>query len=282
MARVRSFLQLRGSIGETTFKQVGKKNYAQDKVVINKDKIRNDKQYTTLRKNGKQMGNASKSARAIRDSLYLVAGYCKDPTMSNRLNAELRNIVKQDSSDTIVKYGKIARSENMHLLQGFDFNDKVRLRSTFNVFYNTDVNRETGEVTVNIASFKPAWAIKSPHLATKYRIMAHVAEIDFNPAVLFMHKFQAIGGYFTDYLTIDTTPTEPLTIKFKIKPGNVNTIFIALGVHFNDLSNPLYENAALSKRVSSGGIVAVDEGVTVPLKGSSAKKIVAGSKDMKV
>jgi hypothetical protein len=66
---------------------------------------------------------------------------------------------------------------------------------------------------------------------------------------------------------LENTPTEPLSFSFNIKTGNVNTIFLVLGVDFLDLENPLYSSIALLQRVNASCIVAVDKGVTVPFTG---------------
>ena len=264
MARAKSFIQLRGSLGDTTFKKVGKNNFAHEKMSIAPGRMKNHRDFITLRENGSQMGNASKSAKTIRDALVNVIHLCKDSKMSNRFNAELRKVVRQDSSRGAVGIGRIARAENMGILQGFDFNDKAKLRTTFNVSYNTAINRDTGEVKLSIASFKPASAIRAPRFAKQFRIMAQVAEIDFDPAVYFNSKYKTINAQFLDFMPLDNRPTEPLSMSFKITTGNVNTIFLVLGVDFSDDENPMYASRALIKEVNAGCIVGVDEGVTVP------------------
>ena len=267
MAQAKSFIKLRGSMGETTFKKRGKKNFANDKVVISDERMKHHYKFERLRLNGKQMGNASKSAMVLRDAFNGIIHQCKDSRMVGRFNAELMKVVKQDSSHGAAERGKVARAENMEILRGFDFNNNARLRATFNVAFNTEVNRETGEAKIHIASFKPASAVKAPRLATQFRIMAQVAQIDFDPAVDFTQKSHPISAYYSGPVLLDNTPTEPVSITFNIKTGNVHTILIALGVDFIDSSNPLYATTGLGLRVNSACIVAVDAGLTVPFIG---------------
>ena len=254
-------------MGETTFKQIGGKNFANDKVVISDGRIKHHYKYDSLRRNDSQMGNSSKSARAIRDSLGTLVNHCKDGKLVGRLNAEMMKVLQRDESVGAAMRGMIARAENMGLLQGFDFNSKTSLRSTFNIAFTTDVNRETGEVKITIASFKPASAVKAPKLATSFKIMAEVADINFDPGVEFNSKLNRTKAYFSEPMLLDNTPTQPLTISFAVKTGNANTIFIALGVDFHDSSNPLYHDINASRRVSAGCIIRVDEGVAVPYTG---------------
>ena len=276
MARAKSFIKLSGSLGETTFKKVGKKNYAIEKVSISDGRMKSNSSFKSLRKNGRQMGNASKTSKAIRFALNSFVHHCKDSKMVGRLNAEVMKVLKRDTAPGPGAYvhGKIARAENMELLLGFDFNDKVRLRATFNVPFTIEVNRETGEVKIHIASFIPDSAIKSPRLATQFAIMAQVAGIDFDPAVDFKSKYKSVDMKSSAVIALDNTPTAPVSITFKIKTGHVNTIFVALGVDFHDFENPLYDTIDLSRRVSSGCIVGVDEGVTVPFVGPVPYEIV--------
>ena len=193
MARAKSFIKLSGSLGDTTFKKVGKKNYASEKVSISDGRMKSHSSFKSLRKNGRQMGNASKTSKAIRFALNSFVHHCKDSKMVGRLNAEVMKVLKRDTAPGAYVRGKIARAENMELLLGFDFNDKVRLRATFNVPFTIEVNRETGEVKIHIASFIPASAIKAPRLATQLAIMAQVAGIDFDPAVEFNSKYIGVG-----------------------------------------------------------------------------------------
>ena len=275
MAKAKSFIKLRGSLGETTFKKVGNKNIASEKVSISDGRMKNHPKFESLRINGRQMGNASKSAKTIRHAFNMIIHWCKDSKMAGRLNAEEMKVLKLDRARGSLIRGKIARAENMELLLGFDFNDKVRLRATFNVPFNLEVNRETGEVKIHIASFKPASAVKAPPLATRFAIMAQIADIDFDPAVDFNSKYKGVAMYSSEVIQLDNTPTDPVTIAFKVNAGNANTILIALGVNFYDESNPLYANIDLSRRVNSGCIVCVDEGVMVPFVGPVPYEIVA-------
>ena len=277
MARAKSFIKLSGSLGETTFKKVGKKNYAIEKVSISDGRMKSNSSFKSLRKNGRQMGNASKTSKAIRFALNSFVHHCKDSKMAGRLNAEVMKVLKRDTAPGAYVHGKIARAENMELLLGFDFNDKVRLRATFNVPFTIEVNRETGEVKIHIASFIPASAIKSPRLATQFAIMAQVAGIDFDPAVDFKSKYKSVDMKSSAVIALDNTPTAPVSITFKIKTGHVNTIIIALGVDFYDESNPLYDTIDLSRRVNSGCIVGVDEGVTVPFTGEVPYEVEEGN-----
>ena len=273
MARARSFIKLNGSMGETTFKQLGNKTFANDKVVVSKERVKYHSDYNFLRKNGKHLINASKSAKAVRDALSNLIDSCKDSKMAGRFTSEMMKVLKRDSSYDAFGRGMEARAENMGLLLGFNFNHKASLRAIFNVAFTTEINRQAGEVKINIASFKPASAVKAPPLARQFKIMAQVADIDFDPAVEFNKKFTRIGMYSSESIELNQTPTEPLAITVKVNTGNVNTIFIALGVDFRDSTNMLYASLDQSKRVNPGCIVAVDEGVTVPAKGIVGGKV---------
>ena len=263
MAQARSWIQLSGSMGETTFKKRGKKTFANDKVVISKAKVKSHKSYGPLRQNGSELSNASSNARIIRQALQDVVHYCKDPKMYARLTSEVMKVLKRDNSAGAFTRGQVARAENMGHLLGFNFNEKAQLRAKFNVAFTTEVNRETGEVKIKIASFKPARAIKSPPLATQFKIRAQVAQIDFNPAIAEHAKYERMGGYASDFIQLNETPTDPQSITLPIKTGKISTIFIALGVDFWDASNPVYAEIEQSVRVSAGCIVAVDEGEEV-------------------
>ena len=70
MAKVRGFLKLQGSMGETTFmKQKNGNNWgSQDKLVISPDRFKSDPKFARVRENATEFATA-RSGELIRDSI---------------------------------------------------------------------------------------------------------------------------------------------------------------------------------------------------------------------
>ena len=161
MARAKSFLQLRGSMSETTFRKVGNKNYAQDKLDISRE---SHKGFALNMSDANGFSTAARAGKLLRNSIKSLVNLSKDNKMTSRL---LKVLMKMSE-------------HGIGQLPGFNFNEKVQLNDCFNVPYNTLIQRHTGQLTINIKSFIPAINIKAPKFATHMRIVSAGLYIDFN------------------------------------------------------------------------------------------------------
>ena len=222
-------------MGETTFKGgPGKKNYANDKVVISDARMKLHDKYTSLRTQSFHLGNASSCAKLLRNSVSNLVFSAQDSKMVNRCYAEMRKVLKKDKTPH-ADHRQIVQDENMVHMLGFNFNDKVKLRVAFNVPYRTTINRETGELTIKISSFKPVSAIRGPKYATHFKIVSNGIALDFannnETAVTFESALYKIDS---------SIATDPLTIILQLTPGSTDLLGIALGLLFSDESGNYY------------------------------------------
>lgn len=244
MARARGFIKLSGSMGETTFKRgAGNKNFANDKIVVSEARRKLHPDFTSHRRQASNFGNASACAKVLRLAFSTLQHFARDSKMFTRLNAEMRNVVKKDQSPNL-DLRQYVQAENLGYLLGFNFNEKVRLRVAFNVKYQTAINRETGECTINISPFKPSLSVKAPKYATHFRIAASAVSIDF------ALKESKRASFLTDYFKIDSTLTEPITIVLKLEPAVAHPIFIALGLNFMEETKLYFTTKEEMRRVN--------------------------------
>ena len=235
MARVHGYIKLRGSMGETTFKGgPGKKNYANDKVVISDARMKYHDKYRTLRREASHLSNASTCAKLLRDSVTNFIDDASDSKVVNRTYTEMRKVLKKDKTPDADRR-QIVRDENMVHMLGFNFNDKVKLRVAFNVAYRTKINRETGELTITISSFKPVSAIRGPQYATHFKIVSNAMAIDLKG------KQEKYVTHETPLFKIDSsTPTEPMTIIHQLPAGSTDLLCIAMGLQFSEETGNYY------------------------------------------
>ena len=253
MAQVSGPIKLRGSMGGTTFKKGrGKKRLAMNKQAVSGARMKQHDAYSSLRRNASKMGSASSCAGLLRVSLANLLAWSHDSGMVNRLNAEMRKVVKKDTMPNEDRR-QVVRPENLPHLLGFNFNEKVSLRAAFNVAYKTNINRGTGEVTINISSFKPSRAIKGPKYATHFKIVSNAVELDiYNQTE--NHGWQ----YTSDIFKIDSTITSPFIITHKVTPGATVSILIALGLEFIEETGNYYATREQKRVVNPSCLVAIN------------------------
>ena len=144
--------------------------------------------------------------------------------MINRLNKVMMKILKKDVTPGHTR--QLVLAANMDMLLGFDFNCKVRLRSVFNVEYGIIISRLTGEMIVNISSFIPLSAIKTPKNTSHFIITSAAMETDFQ------NKTSKSGIKYSGKITLDKTATLPMTVVHNVTPGSTKAVFIVLGLQF--------------------------------------------------
>ena len=253
MARVKSFLKIKGSIGETTFREVGGNNYAQDKLNIPDSKRKEHEDFVVTRKNATEFGSAIKAAKLIRAALVDLLHRAADPKMVQYLNQTMMKIMGighiRWSLDPAALLPK-----NMALLLGHNFNRNVTLRKVFNTPYSATINRETGELTVNIPPLNPANCIIPPKQATHFKIVICGAEIDFAK-----HE-QKHKTYSSEVMKLGENLTNIVSVTHQMTPASANVLFIALGIVFIDETKTYYSTDAQAKKVNPLCIVQLDLG----------------------
>ena len=253
MARSYGPMKMRGSMGETSFKRVGNKNIAYDKVVVSESKRKFHKDFQSTRDNASELGNASAAAKLLRISMGTWLNFAQDSKMKNRLLAEMMKVLKKDTVSTSGR--QIVRSENLTHLLGFNFNEKVRLRVAFNVRYKTSINRETGELTINIYPFKPVSAIRGPQYATHFKIVSSAMEIDLMNPDHIHSKVEKHDNKISDSIAINSSEADQLTIVHKLTPGSTAVLFIVLGLQFIDERGYYYASKEQKQVVNSLSLV---------------------------
>ena len=243
MARVKSFLGLQGSVGETTFRKVKGKYYAYDKIIVSPGKRKKHDDFASARKNAAEFKSGVNAGALLRSSISLLLHKSRDTNMVNNLNQLMMKILRIDYNKYDTEPAKLLPG-NMQFLAGHNFNKKVTLRSVFNTRYKTTINRTTGELTISIPSFNPANCITPAKFATHFRLVSSGVEIDFK------NKKQKSTTYRSEEMKIDDTPTMALTIKHQLTPGTEQILLIVLGILFIDESKIHYSAEVEMRKVN--------------------------------
>jgi hypothetical protein len=144
--------------------------------------------------------------------------------MIDRLTKESMKVVKADTTNP--RGIRIVIDGDVNFWKGFEFNSNSKLGTTLYAPYTYSVNRVTGELTVNLASFVPANMIAAPAGTTHFRITSAGAEIDF-----------ANGVHVTDFkataeLPWNATATAVTNLVNMVTANSTHVLFLLLGIEF--------------------------------------------------
>jgi hypothetical protein len=112
------------------------------------------------------------------------------------------------------------------LLAGFEFNIRGKLGTSLFAPFVGAIDRVTGSISVDLASFVPGNMIAAPSGTTHYKVISAGAEIDFE-AETFVEAHSE-----TAILPWDAVPTVAISHTNMVTPASVKPLFLALGLEF--------------------------------------------------
>ena len=227
MARVKSFLRLQGSMGETTFVKQGAKigGYrSQDKKVTSPDKFKNDPKMARVRENAGDFKTAARGAKLIRNSISSLVKDAKDSNLTSRMLKTLMAIVKSDAISPAGQGNLV--DGNLSLLNGFHFNEATKLSVVMSALITHNINRVTGLLTINIPVFTPSEDMKTPRGAARYQFVSAGIEMDFANGTS-KADIQKSAQFLNN-----TLPTTALTLTHTVTANSTLPLFLVFGIRF--------------------------------------------------
>ncbi|KIA86491.1 hypothetical protein [Flavobacterium sp. AED] len=224
MARQKGIIKLKGTIGDITFYKTQDGHLAREKGGIDASRIKNDPAFQRTRENGAEFGRAGKAGKILRTALRAVLINSADGRMVSRLTQQMVKVIQADV--TSVRGLRNIIDGEAELLSGFEFNIRGKLgTSLFAPFVGT-IDRATGDISVDLASFIPTNMIIAPSGSTHFKIISAGAEIDFEAETFVVTNSE------TAILPWDTAPTVAISQTNPVTPGSTKPLFLALGVEF--------------------------------------------------
>ena len=224
MAQQKGIIPLKGTIGNITFYKSKDGFMAREKGGLDANRIANDPAFQRTRENGAEFGRAGKAGKLLRTALRSLIQNISDSRMIARLTKEMMKVVKAD--ETNPRGYRNATDGDAVLLKGFEFNSNSKLGTTLFAPFTYNLNRVSGELSVNIPSFIPINMIAAPAGATHFKITSAGAEIDFANAV-HVTDFKA-----TAQLPWDTTVTAVADLVNVVTANSTHALFLLLGIEF--------------------------------------------------
>ncbi|WP_395066760.1 hypothetical protein [Flavobacterium sp.] len=252
MARQKGIIKLKGTIGDITFYKTQDGHLAREKGGIDASRIKSDPAFQRTRENGSEFGRAGKAGKLLRTSLRALLINSSDGRMVSRLTQAMVKVIQADLiSDRGLRNVIDGEAE---LLFGFEFNIRGKLGTSLYTPYVGAIDRVTGEITVNIASFVPANMIVAPSGTSHFKIISGGAEVDFEAETFVVATSQ------TAILPWSSLATTVITHTNVVTPLSTKPLFLALGIEFyQEINGQMYplKNGAFNPL----SIAKVDSGV---------------------
>lgn len=252
MARQKGILKIKGTIGDITFYKTKDGYLVKEKSAVEGNRIANDPAFQRTRENNSEFGRAGKAGKVLRTALRPLLLNTADSRMVGRLTQAMMKVIK---ADTVSDRGQrnVIDGET-ELLIGFEFNSNGKLSNSLYAPTTSNIDRVTGEITLEIPSFVPINMIAAPAGTTHFKIISGGAELDFEA------ESHVVATSETAILPWDSTPTTLITHTNTVTPNSTKPLFLAVGVEFyqevNGTNYPL-KNGAYNPL----SILSVDSGV---------------------
>ncbi|WP_094162349.1 hypothetical protein, partial [Flavobacterium psychrophilum] len=177
MARQKGIIKLKGTIGDITFYKTQDGHLAREKGGIDASRIKNDPAFQRTRENGSEFGRAGKAGKILRTALRALLLNSADGRMVSRLTQKMVQVIQADLIS--VRGLRNVIDGEAELLAGFEFNIRGKLGTSLFAPFVGVIDRVTGNITVDLASFIPANMIAAPSGTTHFKIISAGAEVDF-------------------------------------------------------------------------------------------------------
>ncbi len=252
MARQKGIIKLKGTIGDITFYKTQDGHLAREKGGIDASRIKSDPAFQRTRENGSEFGRAGKAGKVLRTALRALLLNSADGRMVSRLTQQMVKVIQADMvSDRGLR--NVIDGE-VDLLVGFEFNIRGKLGTSLFAPFVANIDRVSGEITVDLASFVPANMIAAPSGTTHFKIISAGAEIDFEAETFIeAHSETAI-------LPWNAVATVAISQTNQVTAASTKPLFLALGIEFyQEVNGQMYplKNGAFNPLA----VVKVDGGV---------------------
>ena len=231
MARQKGIIKLKGTIGDITFYKTQDGHLAREKGGIDASRIKSDPAFQRTRENNSEFGRAGKAGKVLRTALRSLLLNSADSRMVSRLTQQMVKVIQ---ADVVSQRGlRNVIDGEAELLSGFEFNIRGKLGTSLHAPFVGSIDRASGDMIIDMASFVPGNMIAAPGGTTHFKIISAGAEIDFeNETFVEAHAE-------TDILPWDATPIAAIYQTTSVTPGSTKPLFLALGLEFYQEVNGL-------------------------------------------
>jgi hypothetical protein len=229
MARQKGIIKLKGTIGDITFYKTKDGHLAREKGGIDASRIANDPAFQRTRENGSEFGRAGKAGKILRTALRALLLNSADNRMVSRLTQSMVKVIQADLTSQRGLRNVI--DGEAELLKGFEFNIRGKLGTSLFAPYVGTIDRPSGKIIVDIASFIPTNMIAAPTGTTHFKIISAGAEVDFEGETFVVANSETLILPWDAVATVDISQTNNVTA------NSTKPLFLALGIEFYQFVN---------------------------------------------
>lgn len=232
MAEQTGIIQFKGTLGNLSGYQQDGKSIIRRKGGGSKEQFENSPNMQRTRENASEFGRAAGAGKTLRTALRSLIQNVSDKVMTARLTKAMLEVVQSDELNDRGQRGIIDGEAEM--LEGFEFNENGKLRSTVFMTLTPAINRATGAHQVTVPAFVPTRDVVAPQGATHMRLVAAATAVDFEAET--SQTVTADSGH----VPYNNTATPPLTLALALAANSTSPIFVAAGVEFYQAVNGKY------------------------------------------
>ena len=229
MAKVVSLFQIRGTIGDLTFRQTASGTVAQQRPGPTREQVLTSDRFKNTRRNAGEFKVAIRDAKLLRHALGSAIDSVRHSLLNGQMNKLLRSVSKRDMhSDFGFRHAGMG---DVRLLAGFDFNHQLLLDQALPVKFEHSLDATTGTLRLEVPSFIARRKKEFPAGATHFRIVSCGA------VVSFLH-----GSYTNDIKASELLPLGkktpgPICLEHKLHAGPGEVLVQVMGMEFYSVVN---------------------------------------------
>lgn len=272
MAKQKGIIPITGTIDELTFYEHPDDGpLVKKKTRVTSERVKNDPGFKQTRLNAAEFKTAVYSGQLLRLALHSLLFPIADGKLSSRMNKEFVKVVHLDKVHGLGE--RVCYAENFSLLEGFDFNRKLRLREAFAVDYSVQHDEVSMEIHIDIPGFKPSAQVHAPEYVEYFKLVSGVAIVDF-AGKHFKNHFA-----YGDRLPFTKATVDAMRFSFpaQLPPGQ--TLFVAFGIVFYAHVDKIPKEAVSQRKRWKVNARADGEGITRFTGALSLVKVVTGGVD---
>jgi hypothetical protein len=164
----------------------------------------------------------AKCSKLIRDAFHKELFNLREAQLENRLFARVYDALRQDTALTVGSHKLV--SNQLGLLEGFEFNNRKRLPRIFNGEYHVTINRRDGLCVLEVPYFDPVYDLRWDGRVTHFKLVAAAAVLDFRGM-----KYQTFADE-SDYLNVQQLSAATLLMPLPVKTRR--PILVVMGIAY--------------------------------------------------
>lgn len=260
MAKNRSIIDFKGTLGELTFYESGGEKIVKRKSSVSRNKIKNDPAFKRTRENNQEFGGAARAGKSLRMGFASISKTMADRYFVSRVTAIMRSVISRGTGVRGQREFLVANSSD--LLTGFEFNATQVFDSILFAPSTISLNADRTEITWSLPDFPVDDFITAPVGATHFRVVL---------AAGILSDF-AYSAAESNYAPISPEVNEIAGVQFgnfQDLSGQSGTIDLVL-----NLNTPAAVPATAAVNVATGIIFYQEiNGVMYELSGGNAMKL---------